>query len=148
MASSASAIATAWSLAMPFALSGASIRFSSTDMCGHRLKCWNTMPMSERTARAAALVCRSGSGVEIAVPCMRMRPSLGFSSSARQRSKVVLPEPDGPTTQTTSRSITGSETRVSNLVRAETLGHTFRQDDRRSRHRPNLFQHASVSVST
>ena len=31
-----------------------SIRFSRTDVCGQRLKCWNTMPMSERTARCAA----------------------------------------------------------------------------------------------
>ena len=71
------------------------------------------MPMSERTARAAALICRSGWGVEIVVPSMTMRPSLGISSSARQRSNVVLPEPLGPTTQTTSRSITGRRTRVS-----------------------------------
>ena len=71
------------------------------------------MPMSERTARAALRTWRSGSGVEIAVPCMTMRPSLGFSSSARQRSSVVFPEPEGPTTQTTSRSITGNDTRVS-----------------------------------
>ena len=79
------------------------------------------MPMSERTARAAALIWLSGSGVEIAVPCMTMRPSLGVSSRARQRSSVVLPEPRGPTTQTTSRSITGSETRVSTWCVAERL---------------------------
>ncbi len=51
--------------------------------------------------------------VEIGTPCITTRPSLGVSSSAKQRSNVVLPEPDGPTMQTTSRSITGSETRVS-----------------------------------
>ena len=43
---------------------------------------------------------------------MITRPSDGSSSSARQRSSVVLPEPLGPTTHTTSRSATASETRV------------------------------------
>ena len=71
------------------------------------------MPISERTALAAALISRSGWAVEIGVPSMTMRPSLGSSSSAKQRSSVVLPEPEGPTTQTTSRSITGNDTRVS-----------------------------------
>ena len=118
-----------------FTRSGASIRFSSTDMCGHRLKCWNTMPMSERTARAAALIGWSGSGVEIAVPSMTMRPSLGVSSRARQRSSVVLPEPLGPTTHTTSRSITGRRDARQHLVLAESLADVLRLDDRRSRHR-------------
>jgi len=52
-------------------------------------------------------------GVEIGTPCITTRPSLGVSSSAIQRSSVVLPEPLGPTMQTTSRSITGRQTRVS-----------------------------------
>ena len=43
---------------------------------------------------------------------MVTRPSDGSSSSARQRSSVVLPEPLGPMTHTTSRSETASETRV------------------------------------
>ena len=30
---------------------GASVMFSSAVMCGNRLKCWNTMPMLERTWR-------------------------------------------------------------------------------------------------
>ena len=63
-------------------------------------------------ASVAGVLARSP-GVEIAVPCMTMRPSLGVSSNAMQRSSVVLPDPLGPTTQTTSRSITGSDTRVS-----------------------------------
>ena len=71
------------------------------------------MPISERTARPAALTGFSCAGVEMVVPCMTMRPSLGVSSKAKQRSSVVLPEPEGPTTQTTSRSMTGSDTRVS-----------------------------------
>ena len=106
------------------------------------------MPMSERTARAAALICRSGWGVEIAVPSMTMRPSLGISSSARQRSNVVLPEPLGPTTQTTSRSITGRRDARQHLVVAEPLGHVLRHDDRRSRHRSHPSASPSLSLFT
>ena len=47
------------------------------------------------------------------LPCMTMRPSLTASSRAKQRNSVVLPEPLGPMTQSTSRSITGRLTRVS-----------------------------------
>src|SRR5579872_2235734 len=71
------------------------------------------MPMSERTARAAARILASGCGVAMALPSITMRPSLGVSNRAMQRSSVVLPDPEGPTMQTTSRSITGSDTRVS-----------------------------------
>ena len=67
----------------------------------------------ERTARAAALVLRSARGEEIVIPCITTWPSLGISRSARQRSRVVLPEPDGPTMQTTSRSVTARLTLVS-----------------------------------
>ena len=35
-------------------------------------------------------------------PFIVTAPAEGCSRSARQRSKVVLPEPDGPMTQTTS----------------------------------------------
>ena len=54
----------------------------------------------------------SGLGWAITAPFMVTRPSDGTSSKARQRSRVVLPEPLGPTTHTTSRSETASETRV------------------------------------
>ena len=114
-------MATASSLGIFFTRIGASIRFCSTDMCGHRLKCWNTMPMSERTARPAALTCLFGAGVEMGTPCITTRPSLGSSSRARQRSSVVFPEPDGPTTHTTSRSETSSETRVSTWLAPKRL---------------------------
>ena len=92
------------------------------------------MPMSERTARAAAFTGFSCSGVEIAVPCITMRPSLGVSSRAMQRSSVVLPEPLGPTMQTTSRSITGSETRVSTWCSPNFLLDALRHDDRCAGH--------------
>jgi hypothetical protein len=111
--SSCSAVATASVFAICFTRSGASMTFSSTDMCGHRLKCWNTMPMSGRTVRAARLMAASGLGCAITVPCMVTRPSDGSSSRARQRSSVVLPEPLGPTMHTTSRSESASDTRVS-----------------------------------
>src|SRR6202011_29748 len=55
----------------------------------------------------------SGLGEAIVAPRMVTRPALGCSSSARQRSRVVLPEPDGPITQTMSFSATGRLTRRS-----------------------------------
>ena len=112
MSSSRSAIAIASAFGIDFTRMGASMTFSSTDMCGHRLKCWNTMPMSGRTERAARRIAASGFGWAIAAPFMVTRPSDGVSSRARQRSSVVLPEPLGPTMHTTSRSETASDTRV------------------------------------
>ena len=70
------------------------------------------MPMFGRTARAARRTAASAFGVAITWPLMVTVPSEGTSSRARHRSKVVLPDPLGPTTHTTSRSETASETRV------------------------------------
>ena len=63
-------------------------------------------PALERGVQPGALA-------PIVVPRMMTRPVLGCSSSARQRSRVVLPEPDGPITQTMSFSATGRLTRRS-----------------------------------
>ena len=41
---------------------GASITFSSTVICGHRLNCWNTMPISARTRARRGLTARSALG--------------------------------------------------------------------------------------
>ena len=106
------------------------------------------MPMSERTARAAALICRSGWGVEIAVPSMTMRPSLGISSSARQRNNVVLPEPLGPDDADHVALHHRQADARQHLVLAEPLGYVLRLDDRRSRHRSHPSASPSLSLFT
>ena len=82
----------------------ASATFSSAVMCGHRLNCWNTMPIARRIARSVARPRR---------PCRprrrRSRPAARRCGSRRsrtsrklmQRSSVLLPEPEGPIRQTT-----------------------------------------------
>src|SRR5258706_11756301 len=68
------------------------------------------MPMSLRTrftsTCAAVIVTPSSSTV----------PALGLSSRLRQRSRVDLPEPDGPITHTTSRAWTARSTPFSTSV--------------------------------
>jgi hypothetical protein len=43
-------------------------------------------------------------------PSMRMRPSVGVSNPASIRSRVVLPQPDGPSSEKNSPSSMDSET--------------------------------------
>ena len=52
---------------------------------------------------------------------MVTRPSEGVSRRARHRSSVVLPEPEGPTTQTTSPSATPSDTERSTATASKLL---------------------------
>ena len=68
------------------------------------------MPMSARTVRAARRMAASGAGADMVAPLMTMRPADGCSRRAKQRRRVVLPDPEGPTTQITSRSMTGRVT--------------------------------------
>ena len=46
---SRSAVAMAWSRGTPLTRMGASMQFSSTVMCGNRLKSWNTIPARMRS---------------------------------------------------------------------------------------------------
>src|SRR5512142_1792408 len=64
---------------------------------GKRPKCWNTMP----TPLGGSVTSR---------PAMVTHPSLGAVSPAMQRSSVVFPQPDGPTTETISASATSNDT--------------------------------------
>src|SRR5277367_2907895 len=65
---------------------------SSTVRCGKRLKCWNTMPIRCRS--------RLGSSFSTDAPSSRMSPRSGSCNRFRVRSRVDLPEPDGPITAT------------------------------------------------
>ena len=75
---------------------GASVTFSSTLMCGNRLKLWNTMPTSRRSALTSTPgpLTRSPCSADLAAE------SIG-SSPLMQRSRVDLPQPEGPIRQTT-----------------------------------------------
>ena len=46
----------------------------------------------------------------MSIPSTSTRPLLGSSNRLRQRSRVDLPEPDGPITNTSSRSATSRST--------------------------------------
>ena len=72
------------------------ITFLFTERCGKRLNCWNTMPRRERTA------LRSTPFSQMLVPSKMIWPLVGVSSRFTQRSIVDLPEPEGPSTTTTS----------------------------------------------
>src|SRR5699024_3127149 len=87
-------------VAEPRTFCGAREMFSSTLMCGNRLNCWKTMPISVRTALMS--VPRS---VRL-LPSMTTSPLVISSSMFRHRRKVDLPEPLGPMTQTTSEGST------------------------------------------
>ncbi len=80
----------AWSLDMPRSLRSARVMFSATVLCGNRLNCWNTMPMRRRSS--------SGLSFRTDFPSSRMSPWSGSMSRFMTRSKVDLPEPDGPMT--------------------------------------------------
>ena len=73
---------------------------SITVMCGKRLNLWKTMPISRRTS--FTLTC----GSVMHCPRKNTWPAVGFSSRLRQRKKVLLPDPDGPMTTTTSWGLT------------------------------------------
>ena len=77
---------------------GANVTFSSTDMCGKRLKCWKTIPMFSRALSTFVL------GSDNSKPSTITLPDVIVSSRLRVRRKVDLPEPEGPMIQTTSPS--------------------------------------------
>ena len=75
---------------------GAIVRFLITVIWGNRLNCWKTIPIF-RLCRLISFFLSV-----ISTPSKRIVPSVGSSSRLRQRRNVLLPEPEGPTTNTTS----------------------------------------------
>src|SRR5262245_61872865 len=65
-------------------------------MCGNRLKDWKTIPTRERST------VRSASDREIVSPSTTTSPDWMRSRAFTQRISVLLPDPDGPQTTTTS----------------------------------------------
>ncbi|CFN81233.1 Uncharacterised protein [Bordetella pertussis] len=95
--------ATASSRDRPSTYSGASITLPSAVLCGNRLKCWNTMPILPRTRRTWAElgpISRPCASCHMDSPSISIAPLVGRSRVISRRSKVDLPEPDGPITET------------------------------------------------
>lgn len=80
--------------------------FSSTVICGNRLKRWKTMPMLRRWAVSAdsGSSCRTlpSCRYPIVSPSTTIRPPSGRSRWLMQRRNVLFPEPLGPRMHTTS----------------------------------------------
>jgi hypothetical protein len=70
--------------------------FCMTVRCGNSSKFWNTMPMRARSC--GRFVC--GSPTEM--PSTLISPSWNGSSPLTHLMSVLLPDPDGPQTTTTS----------------------------------------------
>src|SRR5690606_25042995 len=108
--SRSSALAIASAFGTPSTWIGASMMFSSTDMFGNRLNCWNTIPTRRRTRlrRFSGIATRLPPRISCVygTPSTRMRPSFASSSVMSRRRIVVLPEPDGPIRVTRSPAAT------------------------------------------
>ena len=75
-------------------MTGPTVTFSSTLRCGKRLCAWKTIALCarRRPARASRVPARSPRSTS-PIPTT---PASGRSRALRERSTVVLPEPDGP----------------------------------------------------
>src|SRR5262249_38935569 len=94
----------------PSTLICASVRFRLTERCGNSSKCWNTMPMRDRSFGRLVF----GSPTEI--PSTVMVPSWNGSSALTHLINVDLPDPDGPHTTTTSPLATSAEQLFSTCI--------------------------------
>src|SRR5262249_49160388 len=92
------------------------------------------MPISGRTARAARRTAASALGVAITWPLMVTLPSDGSSSSARHRSRVVLPDPLGPPPPPRSAAETARQTAGNPLLVPKALAAPWGGDDGRTSH--------------
>src|SRR5215212_3683687 len=88
----------------PRTLIGPRVTLSSTVLWANRLNCWKTMPTSDRSRARARPSAGRGS------PWRRMVPSSIGSRRLMVRHRVDLPEPEGPTTTTTSPGSTSRST--------------------------------------
>ncbi len=95
--SSSVASASASSFGCFCTVTGPSVTFCRTVLCGKRLCDWNTKPLCARYLRSWSF----DTGLEKSTstpssPPTRITPASGLSSALSARSSVVLPEPDGP----------------------------------------------------
>ncbi len=101
--SRARAVSVACALVAFLRSMGARVMLSRIFRWLNRLKCWNTMPISSRA------LLMSVSLAVMSCPFTTMLPALIFSSRLIQRSSVLLPEPEGPSSTATSPSFISSE---------------------------------------
>src|SRR5215212_6461408 len=74
--------------------------FSYAERFGKRAYCWKTIPSPRDCGERRVTSC----------PSMTMRPASGRSSPAISRSEVVLPQPDGPNSETNSPGLASRST--------------------------------------
>ena len=88
----------------PSTFSGAIVTFCRAVLWGKRLNCWKTIPTRWRTKSSSQLCSPlpEPGPLQMSWPSRKISPSSGGSSRLMQRSSVLLPEPLGPSTQTTS----------------------------------------------
>jgi hypothetical protein len=75
---------------------------SSTVWCSAKKYCWNTNPIDVARSAARSL----SASVATSWPVTRTVPELGRSKVPIRCSKVLLPDPDGPSTATSSPAAT------------------------------------------
>ncbi|KGC60457.1 hypothetical protein DM49_3934 [Burkholderia mallei] len=122
----------------PSTLTGASVTFSSTVMCAHRLKCWNTIASFTRIScncfgspiRGAP---RRSRVTRIVSPPSVIAPEHGCSRKLMQRRNVLFPEPLEPMMLITSPAFARSEMPLSTslspnfLCRSSTVSLSIRR---------------------
>ena len=110
-----------------FTYRSGSITFSSTFMPESRLYSWKTKP----TLRARIFARWRSPSLVVSTSSMKRLPAVGFNSSPRRSSMVVLPLPDRPTTATNSplsmSSVTPSRARMISLPRLYCLRRSSRR---------------------
>ena len=120
----------------PLTRIGARITFSSAVMCGNRLKCWKTIPISARLRGDVALVelvqLVAGLAVADQLAVDRQPPELIFSRWLMQRRNVDLPEPEGPSRHMTSPALDLEVDALEDLEAPEALVDALGFDHRRS----------------
>ena len=94
--------------------------FLNTFMCVHSAWLWNTMPVGRR----------SGGRWMTSSPSMVMLPAVGRSKPPTMRRSVDLPEPEGPSRQTSSPSPTVRSKVFDGTHLAEPLGDAFDFENR------------------
>src|SRR5581483_1895298 len=89
----------------------------ATVICGQTAYDWNTMPMS----RSCGGTRMPRSGSDTVLPSIETEPAAISSSPAMHLSVVLLPQPDGPRSETNSPSATSNETPSTTRLRPKTL---------------------------
>jgi hypothetical protein len=80
------------------------ITLARFERCGKSAKSWNISPTPRRSGGSKR------ASPATSAPLIRMRPASGRPTPAARRSSVVLPHPEGPSSETISPAAMSSET--------------------------------------